>query len=220
MFINLHAVVILATVIVPLCLIARDCSWHPRRLQKVAVPVFVMVGMGILCLSLLSVFGVPITEWVFPAVGAILAGLFLKSHRTFTLTSWSLVVVAVVLCINSCLLKTQGYTAAPDTTRAMHSALEQAFVQSLSTNLRDAFPPDKLLLEAPVDTILPGSEQSDWDRKTVGRLWHTWFTGLYEIRSRRGDIWYPGGPVGPGSKKLLWKPDCPKAKLGEADVSH
>ncbi len=206
MFVDVHAIVILTTVVVSVVIVVCNHSWRPRPLQKAIAPVLAIAGVGVLCICLLSVFGVPIAEWVFPGIGAFLVGFFMKSPRASKTISWGLFIVAVGLCVNSCLLRSNGYTSAPERTRAMYGALEQAFMKSLSGQLRKTFPADEVLAQGPLDGILPGPDRrTDWDRKTLRRLWHTWFTGLHEITTVPGEIWYPGGSVAVGSGKLLWK---------------
>jgi len=205
MFVDVHAIVILTTLIVPVMLIAWNHSWRPRSLPKAMVPALAITSVGMACLLLLSVFGVPIAEWVFPGVGAAFGGFFVKSQRLFRTMGWALFLATVGLCLNFCFLTRSGYTSSPGRTAAMYASLERAFVKSLSDQMGKAFPANDVLPQTPLNEILPGRDHADWDRKTMCRLWHTWFTGLYEITTIPGEIWYPGGPVASATGSLRWK---------------
>ena len=71
MFVGVHAIVILGTLIVPLIVIGFSRGWRPRPIRHVLGFVAALAVMGAICLLLLMP-GVPIAEWLFPLIGIVL----------------------------------------------------------------------------------------------------------------------------------------------------
>ena len=202
MFVDVHAIVILTTVVVPVVVIGLSHGWRPRPIRQVLGFVAALVVMGAICLLLLMP-GVPIAEWLFPLIGTVLAGLFVKSPRAFQALCWGLLLVAVGLCVNTLALRVHGYTSTPP---SLYQSLDRRYLESLAKELRQTYPPDRVLAHAPLKEILPKFGKCDWDRKTIRPLWHTPLTRLYEVTITPGMVWYPGGPISVGSENLQWKP--------------
>jgi hypothetical protein len=202
---NLHAVAVLGTLIVPLIVIAFSHGWHPRPIRQFLGFVVAFAVMGGLCLLLLML-GVPIAEWLFPLIGIVLAGFFVKSQRAFQALCWGLLLMSVGLCGNALALRGHGYTSTPP---SLYQSLDLAYLENLGKKLREAYSADHVLAPSLLKEILPELRNAGWNRKTARPLWHTPFTRLYEITTMPGEIWYPGGPVSVGSENLKWKPNAP-----------
>ena len=204
---DIHAVVILMTVVVPLILIGLRPAWRPRSCKRLAIPVLALGTLGLVCSCFLTTLGTPRAEWFFPMIGVCLAGLFMRSDRVYRVTSWSLVAAAVALSYNSLMLRDHGYTSAPETSMSAFRGFEQGTLALLGKDLRTIVPPDRELPAGPLKDIVPRfAGWTDIKRCNIRATWHTLFTGLYKIEAVPGQVWYPGGPVAKGSQQLEWRP--------------
>jgi len=194
MFVNLHATLILASLLVPIIVVAFSAGLRPRPLGRVLIALAPILVVGVICLLLLSAAGVPIAEWMFPLVGLTIAGLCVKSERAFQALRWSLFGVALALSANGAELR--GFDYASDARLARtFEAMEQRHLAALQDEVRK-LPGDNVFAEGPVAHLL--NHPAKWERKTLQAIWHTWFTGLYQVVSEPGEFWYSGGPVGAG----------------------
>jgi hypothetical protein len=206
MFPDLHATVLLGTIVGPLIVVAASPGWRARPLRDVLVALLPIVCVGVLLSLMASVMGFPIAEWVFPAAGIVVAGLFVKSRRTFETVRWSLFGLTVCLCLNSMFLRMEGYSSDVKSAGAMYRTLERGRLDSAGDALARVVPGNQVLPPEPLRNVLGQTPLTEWDRKSFERLWHTSFTGLYRIAATPGEVWYPGGPVATGSKQLEWRP--------------
>jgi len=200
---SIHAVVILGTVLVPLAAVGVGFAWSLQRLPQVLGFLAATLGMGSFCLFLLMP-GAPIAEWVFPSIGIIIAGLFVKNRRAAWALVWVLVIAAGGLCANAFMLRTaeSGYTSFP---ASLYEQLHQAHLANVANQIRRQYPPDHVLPPGPVHEIAPPVEIPDYEPTTFSSEWHTRLTRLYRATKTPGVIWYPGGPVEEGAKNLQWK---------------
>ncbi len=199
MFVNLHVVLILMGVVAPVVAVGFSPGWRPRPLKRVFVAASPIVIVGILCLLLLMA-GIPVAEWLFPLVGLVIAGLFVKSERAFQMLRWSLAGLATVLSINGLELRGNGYTSDVALSRR-YEGKERAHLVALQDELKK-LPADKVFPEGPVAQVL--DHPAKWDRRALRPAWHTFFTGLYQVTTTPGDFWYPGGAV--AVAQLRWQP--------------
>lgn len=206
MFSNVHAAALLALVLAPALAILLAPGLFPRSAREVflrCLP-FGLLGIGF-SLSM-SASGYPVAEWLIPAVGTLAAGCFVRKDAVFRLLSWGLLLASAALCLNAVGLRATGYTSSPALTIDASKAVEQATVRSISEQLQARYLPGETFPPGPVADLLPGVESTAWERKEVTRLWHTPFSGLYEIRSTPGRFWCPGGEIETGSARLTWQP--------------
>ena len=208
MFADLHAVVILGTLIVPLIVVAANPACRPRPWQEVVAAIAPIAVVGVIFLLGLSVTGVPIAEWLFPMIGVTIAGVLVKSNRTFQAIRWVLFVLAVGLGINGWALRSDSYVSS--SAQRFYQGAERNRLVVIRNKLEQTYPGNKELPAQPVAQIL--AEQEDlttWNRKKLHSVWHTAFTGLYRVTETAGEAWYPGGPVAIGAGKVEWKPKTP-----------
>jgi hypothetical protein len=204
MYADLHALVVLGAAVAPLIAIGLSPGRRVRPVRAVLIGIAPIAAVAMMSLLILSATGVPISEWAVPLAATALAGLFVKSQRLFDALRWSLFVLAVLLCLNAMALRADGYASSVASGR--YQALEQNRLAALGQRLRKASPANQEYPPGPLATVLAEPGIGDWDRRTLEALWHTAFTGLYEVRTTPGEVWYPGGPVATGSQQLSWKP--------------
>ena len=203
MFANLHAVVILGAVIAPLIVVGLSPAWRPRPAREVILAIAPIAAVGLIFLGLLSLAGIPIAEWLFPLIGATIGALFVKSNRAFQVIRWTMFGLSVGLCLNAMALRMDGY-ASSSLLRA-YQAADRNRLAAIADKLRHRFPGDKELPAGSLVTVLAEQELTVWSRSTLLPVWHTAFTGLYQVAETPGEVWYPGGPVESGAGKLEWK---------------
>ena len=203
MFADLHAILLLAALIVPLVAVAVSPAWRPRPLRVVAVALLPIAVVGLAFLSLLSARGTAVAEWLFPLVGMTVAGLFVKSRRAFEVMRWGLFGLAVVLSVHAMALRTHGY--ASSRASRMYQAFEKARLAGVAERLQAELPADAELPPGPVSDVLGDPAAACWERKALRPLWHTCFTGLHEVIRTPGAVWYPGGPIARSARRLEWR---------------
>jgi len=200
-FVNLHAILILASLLAPIIVVAFSPGLRPRPLGRVLIAISPILVVGVVCLLLLSAAGIPVAEWTFPLVGLTIAGLCVKSERAFQALRWSLFGVALALSAHGAELR--GFDYASDARLARtFEAMEQRHLAALQDEVRK-LPADKVFSEGPVAQVV--DHPAKWNRRTFRPLWHTLFTGLYWVDSEPGEFWYSGGPAGKG--QVEWRPD-------------
>jgi len=207
MFADLHAVLVLAGVVATLVAIVWSPAWRPRPVRQTLVAAVPIVVVGTLCRCLLSATGIPVAEWLFPLLGVILGGLFVENQRAFQVLRWSLLGLSILLCVNGMFLRTNGYASA--VALPMYQAMDRSRLHVLEIKLQEEFAADRVLPRGSLAEMLEDPGIARWDRRTIERVWHTSFTGLYRIVATPSEVWYPGGPVATGSKQLEWKPSQP-----------
>ena len=210
MFVDLHATLVLGAVVVPLIVAALSPGWRARAVRDTVIAVLPIAAVGVLFLCLLSAAGVPIAEWLFPLVGVVVAGLLVKSRRAFQALRLLLFFLAVALCLNAMFLRIDGYASA--TASRIYEASDRARLGALGDKLRSRFPADQVLPEGSLTKIVADPRTAECDRTTLQPLWHTFFTGLYQVVGTPGEAWYPGGPVSVGAGQLQWRPKNPPAE--------
>ncbi len=161
--------------------------------------------VGVVFLSLLSAVGVPVAEWLFPLIGVTAAGLLLKSNRAFQAIRWTLLGLAIALCLNGMALRMDRY--AGSSALMVYQAAERSRLGVIRDKLRQKYPPNKELQAGRLATFLAEhGELTTWSSRELRRVWHTAFTGLYRVVEIPGEAWYPGGPIATGAGKVEWKP--------------
>lgn len=145
MLVDLHATLVLGAMVVPLLVAALNPGSRPRAVRDTVLAVLPIGAVGVVFLCLLSAAGVPVAEWLFPLAGGIVAGLFVKSQRTFQVLRWSLFGLSVLLCLNAMLLRTEGYASA--SASRMYEASDRARLGTLGDKLRSRFSADHVLPE-------------------------------------------------------------------------
>lgn len=203
---TLHAIALLATLVVPVALAAVGRRWSRRPMVMALAPACAFVGLGGLFALLLSARGAPLSEWLFPMAGAVIAGFCVTDSRRFQITWVALLLAAALLCVHAMYLRMDGYTSLPLLEKQAYQAREQSQLRRLGIEMSRAYTGDPELPEGPIRNATPQLRGVEWSRPTLTRCWHTSFTRLHRIVPVDGQAWYPGGPVSTGSKALLWKP--------------
>ena len=202
MLANVHAIAVLATLVVPAMLFLYRPGYVTRPLRSWIGFAFAIAVIGLCCLLLLM-YGVPIAEWLFPLFSMLLATLFVTSDRLFNLLRWGLLLSTVGLVLSALALRQHGFTSTPP---ALHEHLvKRTYLRSVGEELRNLYPDDREFSPAPVEEIIPNFERIRQPRVVFKRLWHSGFTRLYVETSTKDVVWYPGGPVAAGSQHLEWR---------------
>jgi len=204
--INVHVAVLAVVVVMTLVILARHHNRSDRSLRTVAIAVspFLLVGMG--SRLLLSATGVPIVEWLLPATSVLVLGLFWNSRRGFEVVRWSMILVAVALCVNFTELAHGRYTASPESTKRIAAARQRAMLDLAANSLHRTFGPEVMLPAGPISEILDSGEFTSVDAiPLVQHEWHTPVTRLYRVVPRKTSIWCPGGRVDTASRNLRFQ---------------
>lgn len=205
MLANVHAVMILAGLVLPLGAAAASPAWRPRAGREVVLGVAPLIAIGLMCSLLRSGMGAPVAEWAFPSVGVAIGGLFVKSEQAWPAIRWGLLGLAAVLCLNAMALRQNGY--ASYSAVRVFQGVESAWLAALRARLQHQFAAEKELPAGRVSTFLVGEESlALWNKNTLQPVWHTPFTGLYRIEETAGEAWYPGGTLAGGCPRIEWRP--------------
>lgn len=203
MYANEFAILVLATLAVPLLAIVVSPAWLPRPWMQVALSAAPILAIGVICAMVLSVYGAPLAEWLFPLLGVLAAGVFVGRQRIFAFVRACEFGLAVILSLYSCFFLYGEYTAAPSMTASMDRNLESIRLRQAAERLRKAYPEGKVLSEGPVSDLLPSESKAAKTR--YENEWHTPFTRLRRIEKSNEELWYPGGPVEKGTQGLEWR---------------
>ena len=178
MFADLHAMLIILTVIVPAIVVGVSHGWVLRPLRAIAVPTLVIACVGVFSMLLEFYPGAPTSEWLFPLLAIVISGLFVKSPKAFDLLCRCLPWAAILLSINHLVLLLRGeYTSAPLRAERLFRTEEEGRLDYLGIELRRRFSPERSFPAGALRAIMPESPETDIPQNNVVAMWYSKFTG-------------------------------------------
>lgn len=193
--IAIHLALLLATTVIGLVLIYSDPGLARRPLRRVLWAAAPLFALGLVSSLLMSLDGIPLTEWVLPTVVLLCVGVLCKSERRFTSAAVTMFIAATALTGSFLYLISHGYTAAPDRSLSVARVRQKAKIQAAGGALRNRFSADAELRPGPVAWLLGDPGFNEVEVVRAERLWHTPITRLYRLQRDRKTLWCPGGNV-------------------------
>lgn len=200
--IMVHLALLLATAAIAFVLILLDPGLANRPLRRVLYAAAPLFALGLVSSMLMSVGGVPLTEWALPVALVLCVGIFCKSERLLTIAAVTMFLAAIALTGSFLYLTTHGYTAAPDRSLNHARIRQKAQILAAGGALRKRFSADAELRPGPVASLLEDPRFNEVEVVHAERLWHTPITRLYRVQRDRETLWCPGGNVQQASRAL------------------
>jgi len=198
-----YLILLLAVVLSMLVLVVRNWGYPTQRsLKDLLVALLPFLGLGVASLLLMTATGAPRIEWVVPALAVLAIGLTCRSDRLFTAMRAAMFLVACVLCVLFTQLVHTDFTAVPAHNARISKLRQSVALKAARTALEQAYPPDRVLPEGPVASLLSEPALGVVVTNTVERRWFTPITRLYQVKQGQARVWYPGGRLDLVSEKL------------------